>query len=432
MRYTTFSKHIAQLADAVNVQDLLDQLADFLLQSGFAGGPYSHPYWGDVGEPEGDRSMESLRQAIMQALMESGLLTPDMLKALRGESTGDERRDADLKQQLAELIDTLVQRLIDQGYLNTNQPPRVPGSQEIVEGTEGQVRSAAQQVHFNLTEKGVDFLGYRALRNLLGSIGKSSYGSHDTPYLATGVETEGASKPYEYGDTMNLDVIGTLLSAIEREGLGVPLNLEYGDLMVHQAEYRSSSATVLMLDCSHSMILYGEDRFTPAKKVALALTHLIRTQFPGDTLKLVLFHDSAEEIPLAQLAHAQVGPYHTNTAEGLKLARRLLLGQRKDMRQSIMITDGKPSALTMPDGRVYVNSMGMDPKILQATYREVALCKRSNIMINTFLLARDRMLVDVVKKVSEICRGKAYFTNTMTLGQFILMDFMKRKTMRVS
>jgi Ca-activated chloride channel family protein len=432
VRYTTFSKHIAQLADAVNVQDLLDQLADFLLQSGFAGGQYSHPYWGDFGEQEGDRSMESLRQAIMQALMESGLLTPDMLKALRGESTGDAERDAELKQQLAELIDTIVQRLIDQGYLSTEQAPRMPGNQEIVEGTEGQARSAAQQVHFNLTEKGVDFLGYRALRSLLGSIGKSSYGSHDTPYLATGVETEGASKPYEYGDTMNLDVISTLLSAIEREGLGVPLNLEYGDLMVHQAEYRSSAATVLMLDCSHSMILYGEDRFTPAKKVALALTHLIRTQFPGDTLKLVLFHDSAEEIPLAQLAQAQVGPYHTNTAEGLKLARRLLLGQRKDMRQIIMITDGKPSALTMPDGRVYMNSMGLDPKILQATYREVALCKRSSIMINTFMLARDRMLVDFVKKVSEICRGKAYFTNTMTLGQFILMDFMKRKTMRVS
>jgi len=432
VRYTTFSKHIAQLADAVNVQDLLDQLADFLLQSGFAGGQYSHPYWGDFGEQEGDRSMESLRQAIMQALMESGLLTPEMLKALRGESTGDAERDADLRRQLAELIDTIVQRLIDQGYLSTEQAPRMPGNQEIVEGTEGQARSAAQQVHFNLTEKGVDFLGYRALRSLLGSIGKSSYGSHDTPYLATGVESEGASKPYEYGDTMNLDVIATLLSAIEREGLGVPLNLDYGDLMVHQAEYRSSAATVLMLDCSHSMILYGEDRFTPAKKVALALTHLIRTQFPGDTLKLVLFHDSAEEIPLAQLAQAQVGPYHTNTAEGLKLARRLLLGQRKDMRQIIMITDGKPSALTLPDGRVYVNSMGLDPKILQATYREVALCKRSSIMINTFMLARDRMLVDFVKKVSEICRGKAYFTNTMTLGQFILMDFMKRKTMRVS
>jgi Ca-activated chloride channel family protein len=223
-----------------------------------------------------------------------------------------------------------------------------------------------------------------------------------------------------------------LSHALKREGLGVPINLEYDDLMVHQAEYRSSSATVLMLDCSHSMILYGEDRFTPAKKVALALTHLIRTQFPGDTLRVVLFHDTAEEIPIGQLAHAQVGPYHTNTTEGLKLARRILMGQRKDMRQIIMITDGKPSALTQPDGRIYVNSMGLDPHILQATYREVALCRRSGILINTFMLARDRSLVEFVKKVSAICRGKAYFTNTMTLGQFILMDFMRRKTRRVS
>ena len=231
---------------------------------------------------------------------------------------------------------------------------------------------------------------------------------------------------------MNLDVNATLLSAIRREGLGVPLDLDYRDLMVHQSAYRSSAATVLMLDCSHSMVLYGEDRFTPAKKVALALTHLVRTAFPGDTIKVVLFHDSAEEIPLSQLAHAQVGPYHTNTAEGLKLARRLLLAQRKDMRQIIMITDGKPSALTLPNGRIYVNSVGLDPKILKATYHEVGLCRRAGILINTFMLARDRSLVDFVKKVSAICRGKAYFTTTMTLGQFILMDFMKRKTRRVS
>ena len=295
----------------------------------------------------------------------------------------------------------------------------------------GDDRSAAQQVQFNLTEKGMDFLGYKTLKGLLGSIGKSSFGAHDTPFLATGVESESASRPYEFGDTLNLDVPATLTNAIARGGLKVPLELDYPDLMVNQTEYRSSAATVLMLDCSHSMILYGEDRFTPAKKVALALTHLIRTQFPGDSLKVVLFHDSAEEIPLGGLANVQVGPYHTNTAEGLKLARRILLAQKKDMRQIIMITDGKPSALTLPDGRIYVNSMGLDPKILEATYREVANCRRSEIMINTFMLARDRYLVDFVKRVSEICRGKAYFTNTMSLGQFILMDFMKRKTRKL-
>ena len=146
----------------------------------------------------------------------------------------------------------------------------------------------------------------------------------------------------------------------------------------------------------------------------------------------MLFHDGAEEIPLAALARAQVGPYHTNTAEGLKLARRLLLAQRKDMRQIIMITDGKPSALTLPDGQVYVNSMGLDPRILKATYHEVALCRRAGIVINTFMLARDRSLVDFVMRVSEISRGKAYFTDTLTLGQYILMDFLRRRTRRVS
>ena len=201
--------------------------------------------------------------------------------------------------------------------------------------------------------------------------------------------------------------------------------------MVHQAEYRSSCATVLMLDTSHSMILYGEDRFTPAKKVALALTHLIRTQFPGDTLRVVLFHDSAEEIPLATLAQAQVGPYHTNTAEGLKLARRILMGQKTDMRQIVMITDGKPSALTLPDGRIYKNSMGLDATVIATTLHEVAACRRSGIVINTFMLARDWALVDFVKRMSQISRGKAYFTNTMTLGQFILMDFLRKKTKRV-
>ena len=427
MRFTTYSKYLPELADAVNLQGLLDQLSDFLLQSGFAGG--SPWLWGDEGE--GNQSLDSLKQAILQALIESGQLTPEMLKVLRGDTTGDAERDADIERQLGELLDRIVQRLINEGYLNTDQPPQVPQGYQSVLGPGGQAQAAAQEVQFSLTEKGIDFLGYKTLKNLLGSIGKSSFGAHDTPYLATGVEAESASKPYEFGDVLNLDVPATLTNAIAREGLGVPLNLEYRDLMVSQAEYRSSAATVLMLDCSHSMILYGEDRFTPAKKVALALTHLIRTQFPGDSLRVVLFHDSAEEIPLSALARAQVGPYHTNTAEGLKLARRILLAQKKDMRQIIMITDGKPSALTMPDGRVYVNSMGLDPTILAATFREVTECRRSGIMINTFMLARDRSLVEFVKQVAAICRGKAYFTNTMTLGQFILMDFMRRKTRKV-
>jgi Ca-activated chloride channel family protein len=309
----------------------------------------------------------------------------------------------------------------------------MPGTQQPVTGRGGLAHAASRDVQFNLTEKGIDFLGYKALRGILGSLGKSSFGSHDTPYLATGIEADGYTKPYEFGDVLNLDVNETLKNSLARTGrIEVPMDLDYSDLAVRQAEYRSSCATVLMLDTSHSMILYGEDRFTPAKKVALALTHLIRTQFPGDTIRVVLFHDSAEEIPLATLAHAQVGPYHTNTAEGLKLARRILAAQKKDMRQIVMITDGKPSALTMPNGQIYKNSMGLDATVIAQTLREVANCRRSGIMINTFMLARDRALVEFVKRVSEISKGKAYFTNTMTLGQFILMDFLRKKTRKVS
>ena len=272
-------------------------------------------------------------------------------------------------------------------------------------------------------------------------------------HLATGVEAEAASKPYEFGDTINLDVNTTLLSAIQREGLTVPLNLEYSDLHVHQCDYQSSCATVVMLDCSHSMILYGEDRFTPAKKVALALGHLIRTQYPGDSLKIVLFHDSAEELPLAKLATTQVGPYHTNTAEGLRLARRILQAQRKDMKQIVMVTDGKPTACFLEgatlagagraqrnaDGtsalpatrRLYKNSMGGDPYVMEATFREVQACRKAGIMINTFMLASDYYLVEFVKQMTAMTNGKAYFANPANLSQFVLIDFMRRRTSRV-
>ena len=304
---------------------------------------------------------------------------------------------------------------------------------EIRDFLQGELRLELKpEVRLRPLSAGIDFLGYRTLRQLLGALGRSSFGSHDTPHLATGVEAEAASRPYSFGDTMNLDIARTLSSALAREGLrdDGTISLEYEDLYVHQAEFRSSCATVLLLDTSHSMILYGEDRFTPAKKVALALTHLIRTQFPGDSLRVVLFGDRAEEIPLSRLAHAKVGPFHMNTAEGLKVARRLLLAQNKEMRQIVMITDGKPSAITLPDGRVYKNPMALDQRVLAETFAEVAACRKAGILINTFMLARDPSLVAFVNRVSQIARGKAYFTSTMTLGQYIMRDFLRRKTTR--
>ena len=429
MRFTNYTRYTGHRADALNLEALLEHLSDFLLQSGFAGGHHFHPYWGEFGDE--DRSLDALKEALLRALMESGQLTPEMVAELRGEGGGDE----ELRKQIAELLDRLVERLIDEGYLNLSEPPKMPGGKlQLTDapGTVDEARSAAQQVEFNLTQKGVDFLGYRTLRHLLGAMGRSGFGAHDTPHLSTGVESDAASRPYEFGDTLNLDIARTLSSALGREGLREDgtIGLDYGDLYVHQTEHRSSCATVLLLDTSHSMILYGEDRFTPAKKVALALTHLIRTQFPGDTLRVVLFGDRAEEIPLSRLAHAKVGPFHTNTAEGLKLARRLLLAQNKEMRQIVMITDGKPSAVTLPDGRVYKNPMGLDARVLSETFGEVAACRKAGILINTFMLARDPALVAFVNRVSQIARGKAYFTTTMTLGQYIMRDFLRRRTRR--
>jgi len=429
MRFHTYTRYDGHWLDALNLENLMEHLADFLLDGGFAGGPHFHPYWGWSGM-EDNSSLEALKEALIRALIESGELTPEMIRELRGDGEGD----PELQARLAKLLDDLVHKLVEEGYLSVEGGgPVMPGAMRDVTGLGSidEARDAARTVHFDLTQKGMDFLGYRTLKHLLGALGKADFGAHDTAELATGIAADAASKPYEFGDTLNLDIPGTLKNAIEREGLKVPLQLDYGDLLVHQTEYRSSCATVLLLDISHSMILYGEDRFTPAKRVALALSHLIRTRYPGDSLKVVTFGDRAQEIPLSQLAKAQVGPFHTNTAEGLELARKILRAQKKDMQQIIMITDGKPSAVTLPDGQVYMNSGGLDAFILQRTFQEVAACRKSGILINTFMLARDPYLVQFVQRVSEIARGKAYFTSTLTLGQYIMMDFLKGKRRRV-
>ncbi len=328
---------------------------------------------------------------------------------------------------------------MEQGFVTS--APDLDGERDHRRGAAGGMGEDAGPVRFEVTDKALDFLGYRALRDLLGSVGRSSAGRHDTRHLATGVEAVAAPKPYEFGDTMNLDPSSTILNAVQRlhgegrvfghPGSGIGdhgIEVDYKDLMVAQSEYQSSCATVIMLDCSHSMILYGEDRFTPAKRVALALAHMIRTQYPGDSLHAVLFHDSAEEVPLKQLGRVRVGPYYTNTREGLRLARRILERQKKDMRQIVMITDGKPSALTRPDGQIYKNAFGLDPYIVAETFTEVNACQKAGIMINTFMLARDHDLVAFVRRVASICRGKAYFTTPYTLGQYVLMDYMDRKT----
>ena len=425
MKYR-YTKYTGDELDDLDLEDLVAKLSDLLLSSGF-GNPY--------GTDEEERTMQALHDAILDALFNGGVLPEETIERLLGDPADADQSDA--RSKLEELIEQIIERMAQQGYITA--PPDLEGERERRQGRGGRGPDQGP-VTFEVTDKTLDFLGYRALRDLLGSLGKSSYGRHDTREQATGVETTGAPKPYEFGDTLNLDAAATLLAAVEREARESRestvdtrrstgrIHVTHEDLMVVQGEYQSSCATVLMLDCSHSMILYGEDRFTPAKRVALALAQLIKTQYPGDALKVVLFHDSAEEIPLAELGRVRVGPYYTNTREGLRLARRILDRQRKDMRQIIMITDGKPSALTQPDGRIYKNAFGLDPFIVAETCAEVAACRKSGIMINTFMLARDYDLVSFVRRVAEICKGKAYFTTPYTLGQYVLMDYMDKKT----
>jgi len=350
----TYTKYTPSLLDDLDFDSLVSKLSDFFLSSGF-GNPYDPMN-------EDDRTMQALHDAILDALLNGGAMSDDMLNRLmaqQADGKNDEARDA-----IEDLIQQIIERLSEQGLVsmagrpNTQQMqgPGGPGPRD-------------PHARFEVTDKALDFLGYRALRDLLGAMGRSAAGRHDTRDLATGVDAGGPPRPYEFGDTMNLDAAATVLNAVKRGSFSVGrsagatpgstgIDIGYEDLMITQGEYQSSCATVIMLDCSHSMVLYGEDRFTPAKRVALALSNMIQHQFPGDVIRCVLFHDSAEEVPLKQLGRVKVGPYYTNTREGLKLARRILERQKKDMRQIIMITDGKPSAVTLPDGRIYPTRRG--------------------------------------------------------------------------
>ncbi len=412
MKYR-YRKYEPDEFEGIDLADLVSALSDLLLSSGF-----QNPW-----DPEDDsaQTMQALHDAILDALLNGGVLDQEAMQRLFGDPA---EGGSAAQEKLEKLVQKLMEGLQQQGYIT-----QAPQAGQLAQPGPGQDGQSQADVRFEITDKSIDFLGYRALRDLLGSMGRGVSGRHDTRELATGIDAGGAPKPYEFGDTMNLDASATLLKAVQRTGRAA--DVDYEDLMVTQGEYQSTCATVLMLDCSHSMILYGEDRFTPAKRVAMALATLIRTQYPGDSLNVVLFHDSAEEIPISHLARARVGPHYTNTREGLKLARRILERQRTDMRQIIMITDGKPSALTRSDGRIYRNAFGLDPYVVAQTFAEVAACRKAGIMINTFMLARDYDLVAFVRRVAQICRGKAYFTTPYTLGQYVLMDYMDRKTRTV-
>ncbi|MCX7740126.1 MAG: hypothetical protein N2047_03780 [Meiothermus sp.] len=384
----------------------MEMIQDFLMDSGF-----SDPYNRYQPDPSRVPTLEDLYDALLQALLQQDRIPEEWLREARFANRKEETR-------LYREIQKLIQRLQDEGYIRLpeGEPPRAG------QGFQGE----AQEVRIELTNKSVDFLGLRSLRALLGALGKNAPGAHPTRHYAPGVESSGETKPYEFGDQPNLQV-GETLKNLVMKGLD---NLEPEDLVVELSEYTAAMNTVVLLDCSHSMILYGEDRFTPAKRVALGLAHLIRTQYPGDQVRFGIFHDSAEEVPLGRLPTVQVGPYHTNTAEGLRLARKLLRKMSGEMKQIIMITDGKPSALTLPSGQIYKNAWGLDPVILAETLKEATLARKEGIPIHTFMLAREPELLAFVKKITQITRGKAYLTTPANIGKYVLMDFLNRKVSR--
>jgi len=278
-----------------------------------------------------------------------------------------------------------------------------------------------------LTTKGVQKIRQDALREIFTSLKKAPPGAHDTPYTGSGVDRLSETKKFSFGDQpTNIDLSATLSNAFRRDGID-DFTLKEEDLEVYETEHQTTCATVLMIDISHSMILYGEDRITPAKQVALALSELIMTRFPKDYLSLVTFGDEAELVSINELPFLSVGPYHTNTRAGLQLARNLLRKHGNANKQIFMVTDGKPSAIFDGNGRLYKNSFGLDPKIVNKTLDEAVACRREHIPITTFMVARDPYLINFVEELTKANQGRAYYSSLNNLGEFVFVDYIRNR-----
>jgi len=283
---------------------------------------------------------------------------------------------------------------------------------------------------FEVTPKGERRIRQDSLNEIFNSLRAGGAGDHRTPVAGSGGERLSETRAWKFGDDLaNLDPLGSVSNAVKRGGID-ELSVTEDDLEVYETEHASACATVLMVDISHSMVLYGEDRITPAKKIALALTQLIQTRYPKDSLDVVLFGDDAAQVKLKDLLKIQAGPYHTNTKAGLQLAQRIL-GSRKGVNKQIfMITDGKPSAIR-EYGRLYKNPFGLDPKIVNKTLEEAAYCRRKRITITTFMLAADPALLDFVRRLTELNHGRIYETDPNNLGTYVFRDFVRNRRKRL-
>jgi Ca-activated chloride channel homolog len=281
-----------------------------------------------------------------------------------------------------------------------------------------------------LTTGGERRIRRSAFEEIFSTLNKTSPGYHQIRAAGEGIERLPETRPYSFGDDIHLlDSSRSLQNAFRREQSD-EFSLLEEDLEVYETEHLTSCATVVAIDISHSMILYGEDRITPAKTVALALTELITTKYPKDDLSVVLFGDQAEQVFLSEIPYIQAGPYHTNTRDALQLSRSILARQKQPNKQIFLITDGKPSAIT-ENGRIYKNPFGLDMRIVNLTLEEADLCRRQKVVITTFMLATDTMLTQFVEKLTQINRGRAYFASPYNLGEFILADYIRNRRRRV-
>jgi Ca-activated chloride channel family protein len=272
-------------------------------------------------------------------------------------------------------------------------------------------------------------LRQHAFEEVFSSLRRGGPGYHPVASAGDGSEPLPETRPYRFGDEVaNLDPLRSFHNAMRRTQGELALAEE--DLEVRETEHLTACATVVAIDISHSMVLYGEDRITPAKTVALALTELITTRYPKDSLDVLLFGDRAEPVPLSKIPYVEAGPYHTNTRDALRLARNLLARRKQPNRQIFLITDGKPSAITK-GGQIYKNPYGLDLEIVNATLEEADQCRRQRVIITTFMLATDPLLTEFVERMTQINRGRAYFASPDQLGEFVLADYLRNRRKRV-
>jgi uncharacterized protein with von Willebrand factor type A (vWA) domain len=283
-----------------------------------------------------------------------------------------------------------------------------------------------------ITAKTERVLRKNAMEQIFGNIRKSGAGNHKSKKSGVGDEATGDFRAFQFGDSFeNISVTESLKNAQINNGVG-EFKLTEQDLVIEDTHHKSQMSTVLMIDISHSMILYGEDRITPAKKVAMALAELITTSYPKDTLDVIVFGNDAWPIKIKDLPYLNVGPYHTNTVAGLELAMDILRRKRNTNKQIFMITDGKPSCLRLPDGQYYKNSNGLDEHIVEKCYTMAAQARKMHIPITTFMIAQDPYLQAFIEQFTKANKGKAFYTGLKGLGEMIFHDYETNRKKRIN